>query len=147
MEVKIKRLHPDARIPRYATPGSACFDLHSVNEEDSVVRHQLPVAFRTGLSFEIPKDHVMLIFSRSGHGFNNDCRLANCVGVIDSDYRGEVLVKLSSDASLGVSRLRIRQGDRIAQGMVIPVEQATFVLCDKLSDTERGNGGCGSTGA
>ncbi len=147
MELKIKRLHRNAVIPRYATPGSACFDLHSINEEDKMVRKNVPLVFNTGLAFEIPKDHVMLVFSRSGHGFNSDVRLANCVGVIDSDYRGEVKVKLTNDPSPAWGQgLMIHQYDRVAQAMVIPVEQVEFVLCDELSTTER-FGGLGSTGA
>ena len=146
MKLKVKRLHQDAVIPRYATPGSACFDLHSINAEDKMVREGRPLIFDTGLSFEIPKDHVMLIFSRSGHGFNSDVRLSNCVGVIDSDYRGEVKVKLINDPSPRWDSLKVRQYDRVAQAMVIPVEQVEFILCDELSATER-FGGFGSTGA
>lgn len=146
MELKIKRLHHNAVIPRYATSGSACFDLHNIDEEDKMVMEGNPLVFRTGLAFEIPKDHVMLVFSRSGHGFNSDVRLANCVGVIDSDYRDEVKVKLSNDPSLKWGGFLVRQYDRIAQAMVIPVEQVKFVLCDELSVTER-FGGLGSTGA
>lgn len=145
MELKVKRMHRDAVIPRYATPGSACFDLHSINAEVKMVREGLPIIFDIGLAFEIPKDHVMLIFSRSGHGFNSDTRLANCVGVIDSDYRGEVKVKLTVDPSMQDGFV-VYQYDRIAQAMVIPVEQVTFILSDELSDSER-FGGLGSTGA
>lgn len=146
MKLKIKRLHCDAVIPRYATPGSACFDLHSINKEDKVLLEGNPLVFDTGLAFEIPEDHVMLVFSRSGHGFNSDVRLANCVGVIDSDYRHEVKVKLVADPSLKRDGFRVRQHDRIAQAMVIPVEHVEFILCDELSATER-VGGLGSTGA
>lgn len=110
-----------------------------------MVREGLPIIFDIGLAFEIPKDHVMLIFSRSGHGFNSDTRLANCVGVIDSDYRGEVKVKLTVDPSMQDGFV-VYQYDRIAQAMVIPVEQVTFILSDELSDSER-FGGLGSTGA
>jgi len=146
MKLKVKRLHRDAVIPRYATPGSACFDLHSINAEDKMVREGRPLIFDTGLAFEIPKDHVMLIFSRSGHAFKSDVRLANCVGVIDSDYRSEVKVKLVIDPSPTWDGFLVRQYDRIAQAMVIPVEKVEFVLCDELSTAER-FGGLGSTGA
>lgn len=146
MNLKVKRLHRDAMIPRYATPGSACFDLHSVNEEKIAVREGMPCTFNTGLAFEIPKYHVMLIFSRSGHGFNSDIRLANCVGVIDSDYRDEVMVKLTADPSPRWDGFKVSQYDRIAQAMVIKVEQVEFILCDELSATKR-VGGFGSTGA
>lgn len=101
----------------------------------------------TGLAFEIPEGHVMLIFSRSGHGFKNNIRLGNCVGVIDADYRGPVKVKLAAD-DMGdwYTGLCIEYGDRIAQGMVIPFPSVEFVVSDELSATERGKGGFGSTG-
>src|SRR5690606_29317518 len=101
---------------------------------------------RTGLSFEIPEGHVMLIFSRSGHGFKNNIRLANCVGVIDADYRGEVMVKLTHDRRFGDFDFPVEPGDRIAQVMVIPFPRVTFEEVEELSSTERGEGGFGSTG-
>lgn len=100
MTVKIKKLHPSAKKPTYATPGSACFDLYAatVAGMETIGSHvyaDSPLTCGTGLAFEVPDGHVMLVFSRSGHGFNHDVRLANCTGVIDSDYRGELLAKLS----------------------------------------------------
>ncbi len=91
----------------------------------------------------------MLIFSRSGHGFNHNARLANCVGVIDSDYRGEVLVKLSMDDEFcdPETELYIRPGDRIAQAMLVQVPRCEFEVVEQLTITERGAGGFGSTGA
>ncbi len=140
--IRIKKLHPDAIIPRYQTPGAACFDIHSL--EDGHVHPWGTCNFATGLSFEIPECHVMLVYSRSGHGFNLDVRLANCVGVVDSDYRGELRVKLTNDSSNKM--LEVRKGDRIAQAMVIPVHQWQLVEVEELSDTLRGTGGFGSTG-
>lgn len=138
MKLKVKRLHPDARMPVYATEGAACFDLAALN--GGPVFHS--ATFQTGLAFEVPADHVMLVFSRSGHGFKNNVRLANCVGVIDSDYRGEMQVKLTADQH----PLVVDPGDRIAQAMVLPVEQVQFELVDELSETVRGQNGFGSTG-
>jgi len=162
LRLKIKKLHPNAVVPQYATPGAACFDLHAL-PGDYLSRAIGPgdkSTFRTGLSFEVPKGHVMLVFSRSGHGFKNDIRLANCVGVIDSDYRGEVMVKLTCDdenpllmpndlaaTAADKSYLVINAGDRIAQAMLVPIPQVELVEVDELSDTERGAGGFGSTGA
>lgn len=137
--MNIKRLHPDAIAPTYATPGSACFDLHACTLQPSA---DDTATFGTGLAFEVPEGHVMLIFSRSGHGFNHDVRLANCVGVIDSDYRGEVLVKLRADGS---DRPYFTPGNRIAQALVLPVERQTFTFVDELPKSER-TGGLGSTG-
>lgn len=141
MKIKVKKLHPDAKIPQYATDGSACFDLHSIQSGSTSCGAEM---FSTGLSFEIPAGHVMLCFSRSGHGFKNDVRLSNYVGVIDSDYRGEVTVKLRRETySVG---LTIAVGDRIAQALIIPIPTIEFVEADELSDTTRGTGGHGSTG-
>lgn len=147
MKLKIKKLHPEATLPRYATDGAACFDLHAVIDTPmrwrNVVRE--PISFPTGLAFEVPAGHAMLIFSRSGHGFKHDVRLANCVGVIDSDYRGEVQVKLTPDfAGKG---MMVKHGDRIAQAMLVPYPQVEFETVAELTDTARGTGGFGSTGA
>lgn len=147
MKVKIKRLHPDAIKPQYSSDGAACFDLHAILEDGQVdlVQPGNPAVFRTGLAFEIPEGHVMLVFSRSGHGFKNNVRLSNCVGVIDHDYRGDVKVKLRCDSLRG--GLAVKRGDRIAQAMIIPYPKVGFVWADELSDTDRGAGGFGSTGA
>lgn len=141
MQVKIKKLHSNAIIPSYQSLGAGAFDLHSV--EGSYCYQGGPTIVRTGLAFEIPEGHVMLVFSRSGHGFKEDVRLANCVGVIDSDYRGEVKVKLTKDSH---EYFYISSGDRIAQAIILPFEQAQFVVVDELGSTERGEKGFGSTG-
>lgn len=143
MFVKIKKLHPDAQIPAYATDGAACFDLHSVSDVKMLGPYR-PETFATGLAFAVPDDHVMLIFSRSGHGFKHGIRLCNCVGVIDSDYRGEILARLTADE---YGTLRIAKGDRVAQAMILPVKQVQFAVCDDLPETIRGQNGFGSTGA
>ncbi len=144
MDIKIKKLHQDAMIPKYATEGSACFDLCAYMPEQAN-GYQWPKVLRTGLAFEIPRGYAMMIYSRSGHGFNGDIRLSNCVGVIDSDYRGEVKVKLALDDS-GGAFLLFSHGDRIAQAMIIPVPDVNFIEVDELTETERGTGGFGSTG-
>jgi len=149
MQIKVKKLVPEAIIPQYASVGAACFDLHACMVPEDTSYHMAnpgtPAVIRTGLAFEIPEGHVMLIYSRSGHGFKTDIRLANCVGVIDSDYRGEVQVKLTNDNTDGQS-VTFRHGDRIAQAMVVPVQQVAFWEVQELSSTDRGEGGFGSTG-
>jgi dUTP pyrophosphatase len=145
MKVKIKKLSDNAITPTYGTSGAACFDIYNADLLVCNVWNDSPQVFRTGLSFEIPENHVMLVFSRSGHGFKNDVRLSNCVGVIDSDYRGELMVKLSSDSDSDVS-FTVFPNDRIAQAMIIPFEQVQFEVSDDLSETDRGTGGLGSTG-
>ena len=146
IELKVKKLHPDAIIPTYATDGAACFDLHVVDVGDQhPLYYQNGHVFRTGLSFEVPQGYALMIYSRSGHGFKHGARLSNCVGVIDSDYRGEVMVKLYADISTN-DPLRVSSGDRIAQAMVIELPTVSLEEVDELGDTVRGTGGFGSTG-
>lgn len=149
MKVKIKKLRVDAVTPKYATDGSGCFDLfvplgelpNSLDDVDEVLR--IP----TGLAFEIPEGHVMLVFSRSGHGFKNHVRLSNCVGVIDADYRGELMVQLRQDLLVNQHALRlpIEPGKAMAQALVIPYPRVEFEEVDELGDTARGVNGFGST--
>lgn len=151
LKVRVKRLFDDATLPTYASDGSACFDLHAYISDDRPRDTAWEPAWggpatliaRTGLAFEVPDGHVMLIFSRSGMGFKHDIRLANCVGVIDSDYRGEVMVKLTRDTGEAFSIVR---GQRIAQALVLPLPRVQFEEVDRLSPTARGAGGFGSTG-
>jgi len=155
MHLKVKKLDPAAILPVYATPGAACFDIHALtpwgspdwdSHEARRVDGSSPQTFRTGLAFEIPDGHVMLVFSRSGHGFKNDVRLANATGIIDADFRGELMVKLTCDSDLS-QELIVRPGDRIAQAMIVPIPRVEMVEVDELGTTERGAGGLGSTGA
>lgn len=139
--LKFKRLSDLAKAPVYATSGAACFDIFSVNS--GLVPVGKSFVFGTGLSFEVPKGFALFLFSRSGHGFVSDIRLANCVGVIDSDYRGEVKVKLTND---GYNPFTVNAGDRICQGILLPANQIELTEVSNLSDTERGAGGFGSTG-
>lgn len=143
---KVLKLDPEARLPKYATDGSGCFDIFAVMREPTYIYYQAPKAISTGLAFEIPEGHVMLIFSRSGHGFKNATRLSNCVGVIDSDYRGELRVKITKDSEYAET-LTINHGDRIAQGMIVPIPKVSFVEAASLTETDRGEGGFGHTGA
>lgn len=142
MKVKIKKVHEDAVMPTYATDGAACFDLYAAAIKEVT---DDTVTYDTGLQFEIPQSAAMMIYSRSGHGFNKGISLANRVGVIDSDYRGNVMVKLES-AQTHASGFPAC-GERIAQAMIIPVHRNDFEFVDELSDTERADGGFGSTGA
>lgn len=145
--LRMKRTHPDARHPFYASKGAACFDLCAVGLGHHQVTLQPGQAhtFRTGWAFEVPEGWAMMIYSRSGHGFKNDARLANCVGVIDSDYRGEVQVRLTADAH--GNGIGVGDGERIAQAMLVQVRQFSLVEHHgELTTTERGAGGFGSTG-
>lgn len=144
MNVKIKKIHPDAKVPVYGSKGAACFDLYAARVINTADDIELTVTYGTGLQFEVPEGHVMMIYSRSGHGFKHGITLVNSTGVIDADYRGEVCVKLRKTRidMYGMPDV----GERIAQAMIIPVQQVTFEEADELSDTERGAGGFGSTG-
>lgn len=142
MNVKIKRLTADAKIPTYGSDGAAAFDIYTT----TYLRHLEPgeaVTFPTGIAVEVPEGHVMLVFSRSGYGFTHGVRLSNCVGVIDSDYRGEIMIRLRND---GANPLYLGSGGRIAQGMILPCPQIAFVEADTLGETDRGARGFGSTG-
>jgi dUTP pyrophosphatase len=145
MKIKVKKLDKRARLPTYATDGSGCFDLFSINDVSIHGFEDTWGIANTGLAFEIPPGYVMLVYSRSGHAFTNDVRLANCVGVIDSDYRGEVKVKLTLDDPQ--NPFKAQAGRRVAQAMIVPIPKVEFILTDELSETLRGTGGLGSTGA
>jgi len=142
MNIKVKPLSALARLPEYATAGSACFDIATSSDSVDITPGSSAV-LKTDLAFEIPPGYVMMVYSRSGHGFKNGVRLANCTGVIDSDYRGELMVKLHNDSSRIFS---VNCGDRIAQAMIVPVQQVVFESVEELTDTARGAGGFGSTG-
>lgn len=141
----VKRLTDTAILPAFATAGAACFDLHADLRADGYnqVYFRESEVIRTGLAFDIPKGYALMVYSRSGHGFKNDVRLANCVGVIDSDYTGEVKVKLTIDNDGGFI---VSHGDRIAQAMLIKLPCVQLVEVDELKTTERGANGFGSTG-
>ena len=147
MQINIKQLSPLAKMPTYATDGSGWFDLYSINTLPRLVQEGHPVVFDTGLACEIPPGYGMFILSRSGHGFNFDTRLANCVGCIDSDYRGEIKVKLTCDVERDEGMpMSVMPGDRIAQACILPIPRVSFEFVDELGETARGKGGFGSTG-
>lgn len=145
MKLRIKKLHPDAVIPKYATAGAACFDLIAIDVPGGTyIAQNQSLTLRTGLAFEVPEGWVLKVYSRSGHGFNNGVRLCNSVGIIDSDYRGELMVRLTADYAGG---LVITNGARVAQAMLVQAPKFELIEVDDLSDTARGTGGFGSTGA
>ncbi|MGM9606993.1 MAG: dUTP diphosphatase [Oscillospiraceae bacterium] len=144
MELKIKLLSPNAVLPRYATPGSAAMDLIACIDESVTVAPRQLVTLPTGIAIALPSaDYVALVFARSGLGVKHGISLSNGVGVIDSDYRGEIKVGLTN---LSDEPYTIQPGDRVAQLAVLPVTQATVVQVSELDETGRGAGGFGSTG-
>ena len=148
MELKIKALSTkigtEIPAPFYATPGAAAMDLHACLEEEVVIPAGGRKVIPTGLAIALPSaDYVALIFARSGLGVKHGIAPANGVGVIDSDYRGELMVGLQNSGS---SDFVVHPADRIAQLMVVPVVQAQIQMVEELDDTQRGSGGFGSTG-
>ena len=148
MELKIKAVSPkignDIPLPYYATPGSAAMDLHACLEEAVTIPARGRTVIPTGIAIALPSSgYVALVFARSGLGIKHGVVPSNCVGVIDSDYRGEVMVGLQNS---GETDFTIQPGDRIAQLMVVPVVQAQVRMTDELDETQRGTGGFGSTG-
>ena len=140
MKIKIKKLHDDAIIPSYAKAGDAGMDLTCVDFKMT----ETYVEYDTGLAMEIPEGHVGFLFPRSSVSKTN-LVLANCVGVVDSGYRGPV--KLRFKELSGPPGGRYRQGDRVGQIIIMPVPTFEFEEVKELSNTSRGDGGFGSTGS
>lgn len=148
MELKIKAVHPkmgkDFPLPKFATPGSAAMDLLACIDSPVTLAPGARQTVPTGIAIALPSaDYVALVYARSGLGIKHGIAPANCVGVIDSDYRGELLVGLQNSSD---QEYVIQPGDRIAQLMIAPVIQARITMVDELDETARGAGGFGSTG-
>ena len=140
MHVKIKKLHPDAVIPKYAKEGDAGMDLIATSKLSNT---NFQKTYGTGLSMEIPEGYVGLVFPRSSVR-NKELFLSNSVGVIDSGYRGELQVTFNK--TNGYDSIDYELGDKIAQIIILPYPYVTFDEVEELSSTERGEGGFGSTG-
>ena len=148
MELKIKAVSPkigaEIPFPYYASAGAAAMDLHACIDEAVTLAPGGRAFLPTGIAIALPSaEYVALVFDRSGLGIKHGIALSNGVGVIDSDYRGEIAVGLHNSADAPYT---VQPGDRIAQLMVTPVVQADVELVDELDETERGAGGFGSTG-
>ena len=142
--VKYKVLDARAKVPAYATPGSAAADLCAVLDEPLTLAPMERALVPTGLAIELPGAHsVALVYARSGLAIKHGLCMANGVGVVDSDYRGELKVPM---VNLGRDAYTIQPGERVAQLCIAPVYTAAFVPAETLGDTQRGEGGFGSTG-
>ena len=139
----IKRLQPDAIVPTKGSKYSAGYDLYACIPEDVLITPHTTKLIDTGWAMEIPIGYFGAIFARSGLATKEGLRPANCVGVIDSDYRGPVKVALHNDSDL--SRI-VTNGERIAQLVIIDYFEIDFQEVKELEDTDRGTGGFGSTG-
>lgn len=143
MKVAVKKIDERAILPTYGSDAAAGADLYALCDGEITVAPGETVAVRTGLSMEIPEGYAGLIYARSGLASKRGLAPANKVGVVDADYRGEILVALHNHSQAPQT---IASGERIAQLVIAPFLHAEFALTDTLSDTARGSGGFGSTG-
>ena len=141
--VNVKKLDEKAILPTYGSSCAAGADLYALSDTPITVEVGATVLVHTGISMAIPNGYVGLIYARSGLACKRGLAPANKVGVIDSDYRGEIMVALHNHGSVPQT---IENGERIAQIVFTPYVAATFNVTDELDDTDRGNGGFGSTG-
>ena len=142
-KMKIKKLNENAIIPTYGSEFSAGADLYACEDGDVVIGAGETHLIHTGIALEIPQGYVGLIYARSGLATKRGLAPANKVGVIDSDYRGEIMVALYNQSS---QEQTVLCGERIAQIVFTPYATAEFEVCDELDSTKRGEGGFGSTG-
>lgn len=164
ISIKVKKLTDSAKLPTRGTTGAAGWDLYAL--EDELIKPGESKMINTGIAIEIPEDCFGAIYARSGLACKHGLRPANCVGIIDSDYRGEIIVCLRNDyesssvefvpygGSAGTYQTKpnwnneysIKAGERIAQLIIQKYEKVELIEVKQLSDTERGNGGFGSSG-
>lgn len=142
-EIRVKKLHPQAKLPTYGSAEAAGADLHACIEQPITVLPGETAWVPTGIALEVPKGCAGLIYARSGMAAKRSLAPANKVGVIDSDYRGEIKIVLLNH---GKEPQVIEPGERIAQFVIAPVLTPAYTEVEELSDTDRGFGGFGSTG-
>ena len=143
MKLNVKILRDGARVPTYGSDGAAAADLYACLDAPVTLAPGESRLIGTGFAAAIPPGYVGLVFARSGLSLKRGLAPANKVGVVDSDYRGEFLVPLRNQSA---EPQTIEDGLRVAQLAIVPVARADFQLVDELEDTERGDGGFGSTG-
>ena len=141
--MKIKLLNERAVVPTYGSSQAAGADLYAAVDKDIYINPHSTTMIGTGIAAEIPEGYFGAIFARSGIASKQGLRPANCVGVVDSDYRGEIKVALHNDTDIVQM---VPMGSRIAQLVIMPYAKAIFEVVDDLDNTERGDGGFGSTG-
>lgn len=143
MDVKIKKLNPNAHIPTAGSDKAAGYDLYACIEEAIEIQPQKMVKIGTGIAITPPEGYFGAIFARSGLATKRGLRPTNCVGVCDEDYIGEYIVGLYNDSNLVQT---VEPGERIAQLVFLPYISVNMIEVDELKETERGDGGFGSTG-
>lgn len=142
-KINVKKLHERAVLPTYGSEFAAGADLYAVCDEDIVIEPSQTVFVHTGLAMEIPEGYAGLVYARSGLASKRGLAPANKVGVVDADYRGELMVALHNHSDKPQT---VADGERIAQLVVTPFLKAEYTECERLSETVRGEGGFGSTG-
>jgi dUTP pyrophosphatase len=143
MKIAVKKVLPGAQLPTYGSEFSAGADLYALLDEPCTIAPGETVLLHTGIAMEIPEGYGGFIYARSGLGVKKGLAPANKVGVIDSDYRGEVMVALHNHSLMAQT---VAPGERVAQLLITPVYTPGFRTVDELDDTARGTGGFGSTG-
>lgn len=143
MNIHVKKLTETAKMPTRGSIEAAGYDLYADVSEKTEIKPHTTVMVNTGLAMEIPKGYFGAIFARSGLAAKESLRPANCVGVVDSDYRGPFMIALHNDGE--VARF-VEPGERIAQMVVVPYLSVEFAEVQELEETKRGQGGFGSTG-
>ena len=143
MVIQLKKLKENAILPTRGSEYAAGYDLHACLEEDVIILPGQTVKIGTGLAVAVPEGYFGAVFARSGLASKEGLRPANCVGVCDSDYRGEYIIAMHNDSETART---VRNGDRIAQLVILPFLPAEFEEGDSLPETARGAGGFGSTG-
>lgn len=158
MRIRVKKLHEDAVVPKYASQGASGFDFHAL--EDTILLPGETALVRTGLAIAVGFENELQVRPRSGLSLKTPLRVANAPGTVDSDYRGEICVIMTNTAvwshssswivrngeNYNQNTQFIKKGDRIAQGVICPVNRVAIDEVESLDETERGSGGFGSTG-
>ena len=142
-DIKVKKLNNLAKLPTRGSSDAAGYDLYAATDHLIKIQPHTTIKIGTSLSFELPRGAFAAIFARSGTATKRGLRPANCVGIIDSDYRGEIIVPLHNDTNKVQT---IEPEERIAQMILLPYIEMSFNEVDELSDTIRGDGGFGSSG-
>ncbi|NCC87309.1 MAG: dUTP diphosphatase [Clostridia bacterium] len=143
MVLKIMKVHKNAVVPHRATNGSAGMDLCACIEEPVIIPARGHAIIPTGIAISIPREFAAMVYARSGLAIKHGISLLNSVGVIDSDYRGEIKIGLINQFD---EDYEIKPNERIAQLVIHPIDLPQIMKCDSLDDTQRGTGGFGSTG-
>ncbi len=144
MQIKIRKLNPNAKIPTRGSEQAAGYDIYAcLDTQTATIPAHKTVKVSTGISMAIPEGYFGAIFARSGLASKQGLRPANCVGVIDSDYRGELMIMLHNDTD---EPKTIENGDRVGQLVILPYMTIDFEEADSLDETQRGAGGFGSSG-